>query len=96
MPDLLHRQWHPGSHRPRPTPHDLIKEILENWGINATMAKIERMEAGTYYATLVLEQDNRTLLLDTRPSDSIATAIRFGAPIYINEDMLKEHGREIC
>ena len=81
---------------PRPTPHDVIKDILDNWGINVTMAKIERMVDETYYATLVLEEGNRTLLLDMRPSDSIATAIRFGAPIYISQELLEEQAYDIC
>ena len=81
---------------PRPTPHDVMKEVLENWGINVTMARIEKMVEDTYYATLVFEEDNRTLLLDTRPSDSIATAVRFGAPIYINQELLEEQATNIC
>jgi len=81
---------------PRPTPHDIIKDILENWNINVTMARIESLIEGTYYATLVLAQGNRTLLLDCRPSDSIATAIRFGAPVYISKKLLEEQGVDVC
>lgn len=81
---------------PRPTTHDVLKDILDNWEINVTMAKIERMVEGTYYSTLVLEQEDRVLLLDTRPSDSIATAIRYSAPVYINQDILDREAIDIC
>jgi len=79
---------------PRPLTHDLIKSIIET--ISATVGEviINELKEGTFYAKIILDTITGTFEIDSRPSDAIAIAIRFGAPIYVDEDVLKEAGFE--
>ena len=52
--------------------------------------EITRLEEGTFYAALVLRGEDHTFAIDARPSDSIALAIRAGAPLFVAEDVLDE------
>ena len=44
----------------------------------------------------LLKKDNKILTIDIKPSDAIALAIRFSAPVYIKTDLLRQEGRNIC
>lgn len=77
---------------PRPMTHDLIKSIIE--GLNAWVKQviINDLKDGTFYAQVVCENEGSEVALDARPSDAIAIAVRFNAPILVNESVLKEAG----
>ncbi len=75
---------------PRPMTHDLLRNVMDSTGLDLSRVDIVRLEEGTFYAELVLEAAGRELVLDARPSDSIALAIRTGSPIYVSEDILDE------
>jgi len=77
-----------GVTQPRPSTHVIIVDILEDFGIQPMMVKITKMEEGTYYAELYLTSWNRLLILDIRPSDAIAVAVRTNTPIYVNENLV--------
>ena len=79
----------------RPLTHDLIKSILDVFGIEVLMVKITDYKGGVYFANLILKQGNKILNIDSRPSDAIAIAIRLNKPIYIKEDLLK-YGLKFC
>jgi len=49
-----------------------------------------------YYSDMIFNQDKKVLILDSMPSDAIAIALRMDAPIYINETLLEEVGKDIC
>lgn len=80
----------------RPTQHDLMYDILTTYAINMTYARIERIQNDFYYATVLLENDDKILELDTRPSDALALATRFKAPVYIATSLLRQQGRDVC
>ncbi len=80
----------------RPLTHDILKDILENFGVEILQIKIDRYDNGIYYATIILRQDNRILELDARPSDSIALALRTGNTLYFTESILEANGNYIC
>jgi len=80
----------------RPGTHDLIKDTFELYEIRVLMVKIDDFRDQTYYAKLLLQQGNRILNLDSRPSDAIAIAVRFSSPIYVKNDIMTMHGRRIC
>lgn len=73
---------------PRPFTHDLFAAVLRELGAHVRKLIIDRLEDTTYYATMYLEQDGRVLEIDCRPSDGIALALREGAPIYVDEDLM--------
>jgi len=79
-----------GTKPPRPMTHDLLESVIQR--INGTVRRviITQEKEGIYYAILVLERDRALLELDSRPSDSIAMALKFKAPIFISRGLFKE------
>ncbi|MBI2547247.1 MAG: bifunctional nuclease family protein [Candidatus Aenigmarchaeota archaeon] len=80
----------------RPDSHDLIKDALDGFDIKVVMVKIVDMQNNTFIGRLVLKQDGKIVSLDSKPSDGIAVAVRYGAPVYIKDDLLKSQGKNIC
>lgn len=73
----------------RPTVHDVIENIFENYDFEVIMVKIIGMKEGTYFANLIIKQNNKILNSDIKPSDAIAIAIRINAPVYVKKDFFK-------
>ena len=80
----------------RPTTHDTFVEVLRNFNITLDHVNLERFDGSYYYADLVLQSGDKVLILDTKPSDAIALAVRTNSTIYINKTMLQEVGINIC
>lgn len=75
--------------RERPLTHDLCKSIIIGLGASLRRVQITRVQKSTYFAELLLQQgDGGTRLVDARPSDSIAIALRLAAPIFADETLL--------
>jgi len=74
---------------PRPLTHDLACGIVVGLGAKLTKVIVNRMEESTYYAELVVEREGEVILLDARPSDSIALALRSGATIFVEDALLQ-------
>ncbi len=72
----------------RPGTHDIIVNILDNFDIKPIIVKVTKLEDSTYFAELALQRWNYFLILDIRPSDAIATAVRTNMPIYVNENLV--------
>jgi len=72
----------------RPMTHDIIVDILEGFEIKPVMVKITTLSENTYFAELTLQEWNRLFILDIRPSDGVAIAVRTNIPIYVNEDLV--------
>lgn len=79
-----------GIRPPRPMTHDLIKTIIETLGSALVEVNISELRDGTFFAKLILEGYDAEI--DSRPSDAIALAVRYGAPIYIEESILNDAG----
>jgi len=76
---------------PRPMTHDLIKLLLDSFGATLERIIIDKLVDSTFHAKLVLKTgSSRTKKIDSRPSDSIALAVRVGAPIFIEDEVLKQ------
>ena len=80
----------------RPMTHDLFSDALESLDVDVVMVKIVDMQNNTYIGRLILKQGNKIVSLDSRPSDGMAVAVRTGAPVYMNDDLLKAQGKYIC
>ncbi|MFQ5801778.1 MAG: bifunctional nuclease family protein [Candidatus Methylomirabilales bacterium] len=74
---------------PRPYTHDLILDLLGRFDVTMARVVITELKENTYYATLVLEVEGREVLVDSRPSDAVALALRTGAPILATETVLE-------
>jgi hypothetical protein len=77
-----------GIKPPRPLTHDLMKSILETLGAELDEIYINELRDGTFYAKLSFD----TQEIDARPSDAIALAVRFGAPIFVSDKVMAEAG----
>jgi bifunctional DNase/RNase len=77
-------------HRERPLTHDLCKQIILQLGATLLHVSITRVASRTYYAELHLASRDGGVVIDARPSDSIAIALRFEAPIYADESLLAD------
>jgi bifunctional DNase/RNase len=77
-----------GVETPRPMTHDLLRSVVEALDAFVERVEITRVEDGTFYAELVLRGEERVRVIDARPSDSIALAMRVGAPIFVAEEVL--------
>ncbi|MDQ1266034.1 MAG: uncharacterized protein QG635_1186 [Bacteroidota bacterium] len=75
---------------PRPMTHDLIRSLLDKLDAELSEVYINELREGTFFARLVF--DTMNVEIDARPSDAIAIALRCGAPIFINSDILDETG----
>jgi hypothetical protein len=77
----------------RPISYDLARAILDLANARVERIEITDLHEGTYYAEVHLRsEDGSTSVLDSRPSDAIALALRMGAPIYAAAAVLREAG----
>lgn len=76
---------------PRPLTHDLFVATLEVLGQPLRSARITRLADGVFYGELVIGEKGQTVV-DARPSDAIALAIRAGAPVLVAAAVLEEAG----
>lgn len=79
-----------GVHTSRPMSHDLMKTLIETFESKVKEICIHELKDSTFFAAITL--DNTTIEVDSRPSDAIALALRFDAPIFIVESLLQEAG----
>ncbi len=75
-------------HFERPTTHDLFKLFAEACDTKLLHAKIYKITDGTFYSYLLFSNDGREIKLDVRTSDAVAIAMRFDAPLYIDDELL--------
>ena len=75
----------------RPMTHDLIINITKEMGCEIDRVEISDVEEETYYANIVLvDAEDNEILIDARPSDAIAVAIRVDAPIFVTANVLAD------
>jgi bifunctional DNase/RNase len=75
---------------PRPMTHDLMKNFLEQFHVAVSKVVVTDLKDDTFYASVSLSVDGKELVLDARPSDAIALAVRTEAPIYCAERVMEE------
>ena len=75
---------------PRPMTHDLMKNILETVEARVTKIVVNDLKENTFFAVLHLELGGTEYTVDSRPSDAIALALRVGAPIYVDEEVVRK------
>ena len=74
---------------PRPLSHDLFKNILNTLKWEVIRIHVTDLIDGTFYARVFIKNGQKELDIDSRPSDAIALALRFSAPIYVHHDVLR-------
>ena len=76
----------------RPLTHDLFLKFADTFHIKILEVVINRFRDGVYYAMLVCQQGNELVMIDARPSDAIALAVRLNCDIYAYESVMEEAG----
>ena len=74
----------------RPMTHDLINEILRSIEVTVTRVEINDLRNNTFFANIYLHKDGRTFVIDARPSDAIAIALRSNSPIFVDEKVINK------
>ena len=76
--------------RIRPITHDLVKNLIEKLGFHVSRIEVTDLRDDTFYACMHIKKDNEEYILDARPSDAIAIALRTDSPIFVNEGVLEK------
>jgi bifunctional DNase/RNase len=79
----------------RPLTHDLFVSLAENFDIQVEEVFIYQMIDGIFYARIIVRGNGKTVEVDSRTSDAVAIAIRFGAPIFCAKEVMDEVGRDM-
>ena len=73
----------------RPMTHDLMKQILDTFQVTLNRVVIHDLKENTFYANLHLDVEGEELIVDSRPSDAIALAVRVKAPIFVTQSVIE-------
>lgn len=77
---------------PRPMTHDLLHHIIEKLNRVVEYIHITHIEDSTFYANIVIYDEGQKVIIDARPSDAIALALRTKSPVLVNEEILIQAG----
>ncbi len=77
-----------GIEMQRPLTHDLFKEMLDTAHLKIARILINELKENTFYAQIALEENEKTIDIDSRPSDAVAIALRVNAPIFVSETVI--------
>lgn len=83
-----------GAELPRPMTHDLMKSMMEQLGARVTSVLISDLRDNTFFAEIHLARGDGEIVIDSRPSDAIAIAIRCDAPIYVADEVARQAHRD--
>lgn len=78
---------------PRPMTHDLFRNVLEKLGARVIKIEVNDLRDNTYYALIHMEVESKRLVIDSRPSDAIAIAIRTGASVFVEESVIRKSAK---
>ncbi len=75
---------------PRPMTHDLFTEFLKSFDVAVSRIEIIDIRNNTFFANIYLTKDGRDFVIDSRPSDAIAIALRMHSPIFVDENVIEK------
>ncbi len=78
---------------PRPNTHDMATRVVDVLGSRVERVVVVALEGGTFYGRLTLRGEDGDVVIDVRPSDGIAMALRAGAPVFVRESVLRAAGQ---
>jgi uncharacterized protein len=81
-----------GIETPRPLTHDLLKNAIGEMGGEISHITVNALRNDTFYAYIAVDVNGHTIEVDSRPSDAIALAVRAGATIYVEENVMARAG----
>lgn len=84
-----------GVPMPRPLTHDLLLNVFRRFDAELLRVEINELHDGTFYARIVLGKGGEEIVLDARPSDAVALAVRKKCPVFIAESVVEAAGISI-
>ena len=84
-----------GNESPRPMTHDLMLGVIGELGSSVERVAVTELRDSTFYARITLIRDGATVVVDARPSDAIAIAVRCDAPIFVADDVMASSSIEM-
>ena len=81
-----------GASVPRPLTHDLLVNVIAEFGGVIEYVVVNDLSDNTFYARIAVQRDGEVQLVDSRPSDAIALAVRVSVPIYAEESVMDKAG----
>lgn len=81
-----------GMDTPRPMTHDLIRDLLSAVGADVVRVVVTELRASTYFAEIVLHHGDGEVPVSSRPSDAVAVAVRTGAPLFVDDELMDAEG----
>ena len=79
-----------GVEPPRPMTHDLAIRLIDTLEARMVRVVVNDLADNTFFAKIILDGENGERVVDSRPSDAIALALRTQAPIYVTETVLEK------
>jgi bifunctional DNase/RNase len=79
----------------RPLTLDLLRTALESLGAAVVKVAVTELRDNTFFAKIHLQRDDEIYVIDARPSDSIALALGTQSPIFVSEEVFRNHKRTI-
>jgi uncharacterized protein len=73
---------------PRPMTHDLLRNVIQDLSARVERIVVTDLKENTFYAVIHLRSDGAAVVVDARPSDAIALALRASAPIFVEESVI--------
>jgi bifunctional DNase/RNase len=73
---------------PRPLTHDLLRNVIQDLAAQVDRIVVTELKENTFYAVIHLLADGNAVVVDARPSDAIALALRSGAPIFVEDTVI--------
>jgi hypothetical protein len=80
---------------PRPLTHDLLRSVITTLGAVVSRIVVSDLNDDTFYAKIILQVNETTMEIDSRPSDAIALAVRTDAPIFAYDAVIEKAGVEM-
>jgi len=77
---------------PRPLTHDLLRSVIDTLGASVHHIMVSNLESDTFFATITISVNGKSVEIDSRPSDAIALAVRANVPIFVEETVLEKAG----
>ncbi len=75
---------------PRPMTHDLLKNLLTEFDARVQRVVISALRGNTFYAYLDIDRQGTRVMVDARPSDALAVALRSRAPVFVDDSVLEQ------
>ena len=73
-----------------PMTHDLLKNIMVMMAVKVNKVEIYELQNNIYYALVYINYNGKQIPVDARPSDAIALSLKFGAPLFVTEEVIQK------